>query len=87
MSRTLKIVFALICLIIGGGTMVSDAPLQRLCRTDCWFNYLLLAIGGDSFGKFVLGSIWIAGGLWLLYKALHTSTRIPPRRHRRSHDG
>jgi threonine/homoserine/homoserine lactone efflux protein len=49
------------------GIAVSSDSLFNMCRTSCWFNGLLYAFLGEHHGKFVLGAIWYAGGVCLIY--------------------
>ena len=70
MLRVMGFIFGLICLVIGGGTMVTSGSVRLMCRTNCWINDLLFVAFGDQGGKLVLGALWICGALWFLYKTL-----------------
>lgn len=75
MFRALGFIFAVICILVGGGILVSEESLRLMCRTSCWLNELLFAAFGDRGGKLVLGSLWLAGGAWFMYQALRQRKR------------
>jgi hypothetical protein len=68
--RALFIIFGIILLGLGFATPLSSQALMSMCQKGCWLNGLLLAVFGEGPGKFALGAMFYALGVWVLYLAV-----------------
>lgn len=64
------VVLVVIAAVGGTAILVSDTPLRRLCRTDCWLNDLLFGMFGELRGKQMLALLWYVAAVLLAILAL-----------------
>ena len=65
MLANLVMVFGLIGLLIGTGTLASDKQFFSGCQRGCWLEPLLYVFLGEQWGKRMLVTFWYVAGLWV----------------------